>query len=676
MRSIGRNHLRERQATSRHSPATADNERVITSGAFHARLRMLIADLQDPDESVDPWQLDTFLARLDAQWPALHDGIANVFGEERAEEIGWRFLQIAARRFVERKPQLHELDRQRAASPNWLQDQHMVGYAAYTERFAGSLRGVETRLDYLRELNVSYLHLMPLLEPRPGDSDGGYAVANYRKVRADLGTMDDLEHLADTLRTHGISLVLDLVLNHVAAEHEWAQRARAGEQKYRDYFYLFTDRRLVDEYEKTLPEVFPDFAPGNFTWDDDLQAWVWTTFNAFQWDVNWSNPNVVGEYIDIMLFLANKGVEVLRLDAIAFLWKRLGTNSQNQPEVHHLTAILRSIARIAAPALAFKAEAIVGPNELVQYLGIGENAGRVSDLAYHNTWMVQLWSMLAARDTRLGVATLRSLPATPMGATWISYIRCHDDIGWAIDDDIAASVGLSGPKHRAFLSDWYAGELAESSSDGLVFQANPETGDRRISGTLASLTGASETYNDELSRTGLERVKTLVAAVFGFGGLPVIWSGDELGLPNDPEWDREKSHASDNRWAHRPVLPEDVVAQRHRPGSMPAAIFEWHAHVAEVRGSLPQLHASVASEVLPVANPAILALGRRHAAGDLVELYNVTGQASQWPAEWLTGFTLGSQELVDALTGRVVSRTPGGSISVPAWGRLWLVAAR
>jgi amylosucrase len=299
----------------------------------------------------------------------------------------------------------------------------MFGYACYTERFADDLRGLTGRLDYLDELGVTYLHLMPLLQPREGDNDGGYAVQDYRAVRSDLGTMDDLRDLTGTLRERGISLVMDLVLNHVAREHAWAEQARAGDPTYRDYFHVHPDRTLPDAFEATLPEVFPDFAPGNFTWDEELKGWVWATFNEWQWDLNWGNPEVMVEFADIILSLANLGVEVLRLDAVAFVWKRLGTNCQNQPEVHAITQVLRTVARIAAPALVFKAEAIVGPRDLVQYLGLGPHTGRVSDLAYHNSLMVQVWSMLATGSTLLARRALAALPPAPTTGTWITYVR-------------------------------------------------------------------------------------------------------------------------------------------------------------------------------------------------------------------------------------------------------------
>ena len=231
--------------------------------------------------------------------------------------------------------------------------------------------------------------------------------------------MDDLRALATALRERGIALTLDLVVNHVAREHEWAVRARAGEKRYREYFHVFDDRGLPDAYEATLPEVFPDFAPGSFTWDDEIDGWVWTTFNSWQWDLNWHNPDVFLEMADVVLYLANAGVECLRLDAIAFLWKRMGTSCQNQPEVHAITQALHAVSKIMAPALIFKAEAIVGPEDLVPYLGVGEHAGKVSDLAYHNSLMVQTWSALAASDARLASAALRRFAAKPT----------HDGVG-------------------------------------------------------------------------------------------------------------------------------------------------------------------------------------------------------------------------------------------------------
>lgn len=348
--------------------------------------------------SAEPYRLADLRARVERYLPELAASLSQVYPD--AEGVVARVAEILAHNLAARSAELQALDLQRVHTPDWFQKPEMVGYIAYTERFAQNLRGVIEKIPYLQELGVKYLHLMPLLLPRPGESDGGYAVADYRQIRPDLGSMDDLETLTTALRHQGISLCLDLVLNHVAREHPWAEAARRGQEKYRNYFYIYPDRSVPDQLERTLPEVFPDFAPGNFTWEEEVQGWVWTTFNSWQWDVNWSNPEVFLEYLDLILWLANKGVDVFRLDAIAFTWKRMGTNCQNQPEVHALTQALRAAVRIGAPAAVFKAEAIVSPEDLIAYLGQGVHYGKVSDLAYHNTLMVQIWSSLASRDTR------------------------------------------------------------------------------------------------------------------------------------------------------------------------------------------------------------------------------------------------------------------------------------
>ncbi len=616
----------------------------------------------------------SFHLRLDRWWADLSAGLAAVYPQPDA--LARRLVVLAATAYADRDDDLHELDERRLLEPDWLQQPRMFGYAAYTERFAGDLNGVADRLDYLQELGVTYLHLMPLLQPREGDNDGGYAVQDYRSVRPDLGSIDDLKALTTTLREHGVSLVMDLVLNHVAREHEWAARARAGEPRYRDYFHLHPDRTQPDAWEATLPEVFPDFAPGNFTWDDEAAGWVWTTFNAWQWDLDWANGEVLVEYADIVLFLANLGVEVLRLDAIAFLWKRMGTNCQNQPEVHAITQVLRTVARLAAPALAFKAEAIVGPRDLVQYLGQGGHAGRISDLAYHNSLMVQVWSMLATRDTVLSRHALAALPSTPISGTWITYVRCHDDIGWAIDDRDAAEVGLSGHDHRRFLSDWYAGDFPGSWSRGLVFQHNPATGDKRISGTAAALAGVEDDDGDDGDDgddAALARLFLAHAVVAGWGGVPVVWSGDELAQPNDPDWAAEPGHEGDNRWAHRPRLDPDRAALRADLRTVPGRVFQGLAHLARVRAALPQLHASASSRVLTDTDDGVLAVVRGHASGPLVGLYNVTGERRPFPLGRV--HELGLAAPYDALSGHEITAGADGQVRLPPYAAWWVVDA-
>jgi amylosucrase len=619
---------------------------------------------------------ELFAIRVQRWRPDLRAGLDALYPGDVAATLEQRLLLAAAQAYAARPADLHRLDQVRTFAPDWFQAPSMLGYAAYVDRFAGDLAGVQRQIPYLKELGVTYLHLMPLLRPREGDSDGGYAVADYRSVRPDLGRTADLVELAQALRAEGISLVLDLVLNHVAREHEWARAARSGDAHHRDYFYVYPDRASPDQFEATLPEVFPEFAPGNFTWDDEVHGWVWTTFNSFQWDVNWTNPDVFAEYADIVLWLANAGVEVLRLDAIAFLWKRLGTNCQNQPEVHAIAQGLRALIRIACPATLLKAEAIVAPDDLVQYLGQGRHHGKVSDLAYHNTLMVQIWSMLASRDVRLAVHALKELPRVPVTTAWICYLRCHDDIGWAIDDGDAEAVGLTGPGHRAVLSDFYLGRYPGSFGQGLVFQANPATGDRRVSGMTAALTGldaARASGDDEGARLAVARILLAHAVVLGWGGVPVLWMGDELGLPSDASWADEPGHEADNRWVHRPRMDPTVQAERAVAGTITADLFTGVRHLADARARLPLLHASTQSEVLDPADPGVLPVLRSHPEGELLELFNVTEHWRPFPAYRLA--ERGLAPAWDALTGAQIAAQPDGNVWLAPYQALWLTAA-
>lgn len=540
------------------------------------------------------YQAADLQARVRRHLPDLMAGLQAVYPQ--APAVAERAAQVIGRNLAERPPELLALDLERIHTPDWFQQPHMHGYIAYADRFAGTLQGVGQHIGYLKELGIRYLHLMPLLLPREGENDGGYAVADYRQVRPDLGSMEDLEALCTQLRHEGISLCLDLVLNHVAREHPWALAARRGDPKYRNYFYIYPDRTIPDQFERTLPEIFPDFAPGNFTWDEELKGWVWTTFNRWQWDVNWSNPEVFLEYLDLILWLANKGVEVFRLDAIAFTWKRLGTHCQNQPEVHALTQALRAAVRMAAPAVAFKAEAIVAPEDLIAYLGSGKHYGKVSELAYHNTLMVQIWSSLASRDTRLFTQALRRFPQKPPSTAWATYLRCHDDIGWAISDTDAAAVGLSGPAHRRFLSDFYKGDFPGSFARGLHFQENPTTGDRRTSGSAASLAGleaALESGNPRLIHLAIERILLAHAVFIGYGeGIPLIYMGDELGMLNDYDYAQEPAHKDDNRWLHRPRMDWAKAQRRHQEGTVEHRIFHGIKALLQARARTPQMHAA------------------------------------------------------------------------------------
>ena len=621
-----------------------------------------------------PSEREAFVLRLHRHWTDLWEGLEDPYGEDpRFAASLVRLVRVLAGRWAERPDDLRVLDRQRAFHPDWFQAPEMVGYVFYVDRFAGTIRGVEEHLSYLEELHVRYVHLMPLLRTRPGDNDGGYAVADYRAVEPGLGTMADLERLCGLMRDRGMSVCIDLVLNHCAAEHEWAVRSRSGDREYEDFFWIFPNRRTPNRYEKTLPEVFPDFAPGNFTKLPDGR-WVWTTFNAFQWDLNWANPRVFVEITDILLDLANRGIDVFRLDAVAFMWKRLGTNCQNQSEVHSLLRALRACARIAAPAVIFKAEAIVGPDDLAPYLGVGRNHGRECDLAYHNSLMVQYWSALATRDTRLMTHVLSAFPTKPATTSWGTYIRCHDDIGWAITEADAEALGWTGPEHRAFLSSFYAGEFPGSFAVGEVFQHNPVTGDSRISGSFASLAGLERA----LAEGGPHEVDLAVARILlghglimGWDGLPLLYMGDEIATLNDRSYRDEPSRASDSRWVHRPRMNWSRAAERHGGGPV-GRVFRGTQHLVQVRGTLPALHAATPLEVLDLGDPALFAFVRAHSSGPLLAVHNLTATPAVVEGRVLE--MVGLDLARDAISGDgpFVSGRP---VPLPPYALRWLVAA-
>jgi amylosucrase len=613
-----------------------------------------------------------FAERL-ARWgPDLRSGLADIAVGE-TDSMYARVINIAREAYENRSLELKERDL--TQPPDWFQRETAIGYVAYTDRFAGDLQGVAGKIPYLKSLGVTYLHLMPLLQPRPGQSDGGYAVMDFRSVAPEIGSIKDLEKLAAALHGQGISLTIDLVLNHVAREHEWAERARAGESKYRDYFYIYPDRVIPDQFEESLPEVFPDFAPGNFTWDEDLNGWVWTTFNSYQWDVNWSNPDVLVEFLEVIGFLANLGIDCLRLDAIAFLWKRMGTSCQNQSEVHSITQILRAFARIVAPSMIFQAEAIVGPNDVGAYLGQGNFEGKVSDVAYHNSLMVQVWAAFAAKDARLMAIALNRFASLPPGTAWTTYLRCHDDIGWAIDDSDAASLGWSGFGHRSFLADYYSGKFEGSPARGLVFQENPVTGDRRISGTAASLAGiesalqiADPATRETALTEGILRIACGYAIIFGFGGLPLIYMGDEWGLLNDYSFEQRIHEALDNRWVHRPFMPSFTEFT----GDALHVAQELSAHLtllASARKKLPQLHAAQRSTLHSTSNKAIFYVLREGSRGNLLQIYNmgpdeVALDANEFP--W-------TMDNIDLITGKPLDL--GDQIHIPGYAHWWLLPA-
>ena len=449
----------------------------------------------------------------------------------------------------------------------------------YVDLFAGDLQGLKAKIPYFQELGLTYLHLMPLFKCPEGKSDGGYAVSSYRDVNPALGTIDDLRDVIAALHEAGISAVVDFIFNHTSNEHEWAKGCAAGDPLYDNFYYIFPDRWMPDQYDRTLREIFPDQHPGGFSQLEDGR-WVWTTFNSFQWDLNYSNPWVFRAMAGEMMFLANLGVDILRMDAVAFIWKQMGTSCENLPQAHALIRAFNSVMRIAAPAVFFKSEAIVHPDQVVQYISQDE-----CQIGYNPLQMALLWNTLATREVNLLHQALTYRHNLPDHTAWVNYVRSHDDIGWTFTDEDAWQFGIHGYDHRQFLNRSFVNHFDGSFARGVPFQYNPSTGDCRVSGTAAALVGLAQ--NDPHA---VDRIKLLYSIALSTSGLPLIYLGDEVGTLNDDDWSQDSNKSDDSRWAHRPRYNEELYNQRHDSSTTAGQIFQGLRHMISIRQSNPRFN--------------------------------------------------------------------------------------
>jgi len=573
-------------------------------------------------------------------------------------------------RWVERPDELKALDAARETDPSWYQSHRMLGYVLYVDLFAGNLTGVRSHIPYLKEMGVTYLHLMPLFKCPAGDNDGGYAISSYREVNPRLGTMQELAELAADLRNHGISLCLDFVFNHTSDEHEWARAALGGSQEHQEYYRMFDDRKLPDQFEQTVRSVFPDEHPGCFTYRSRIRKWVWTTFKNYQWDLNYENPAVFNRMADEMLFLANQGVEVLRLDAVAFLWKRLGTNCENLPEAHQLIQAFNALVRIAAPAMVFKSEAIVAPNEVAKYISESE-----CQLSYNPNLMALLWNALATRETRLLRHSLRKRFGIPQNTAWTNYIRCHDDIGWAFSDEDAGELNIQPRDHRRFLNDFYTGKHPASFAIGLAFQENPHTGDARVSGSAASLCGlerALKLKDDHEIDLAVRRILMLHGVLFTLGGIPLLYSGDELGALNDYSYTDDPEKQGDTRWVHRASFDWNRAEQGRDVATPEGRIFTGLLRLGQMRQNNLAFTRSE-TEIVDTSNDHVLAYFRQHMEQSVLVLANFSEEPQSIEAVRLRQLGL-RRTLTDLVAGKLVIATE--TLTLEPYQLMVLIGAR
>lgn len=558
--------------------------------------------------------LQHFYIRLGANFYAIYSLFHQLYGHRPDfKQQMQRLVTSLTCAYIKRPQQLRKLDLAREKDHNWFLSQKWVGYALYCREFAGDLAGLQKRLSYLQDLGINLLHVMPILDCPKGKSDGGYAVRDFKKINPDVGTTRDLDNLVKNLKKRDMLLALDMVVNHTSNEHEWAAKARAGDKTYQDYYHVFDDRELPDLYEETMPEVFPETAPGNFTWDETMGKWVMTVFNDYQWDLNYSNPAVLIEMVEIILHWANHGADIIRLDAVAFLWKKIGSACQNEREAHLILQLMKDCCQVTAPGVLFIAEAIVAPVEVIKYFGEDAINAKECEIAYNATFMALLWDAVATKKAGLLNLGIRSIPDKLERATWLNYVRCHDDIGLGFDDNDIRSAGYDPKLHRKFLIDYYTGSHKVSPARGLAFGANKKNGDARIAGSLASLAGlesAIENNDPAAIQEAIDTILLLHSAIMAFGGIPLLYYGDAIGTLNDRSYLEDEHKQHDSRWLHRPRMNWDRAARRSKHGSIENRIFVPLKKMIAVRKEIPAFADHNNRELLDTDNPHLFVFSR------------------------------------------------------------------
>ncbi len=547
-----------------------------------------------------------------------------------------QLIDVMANAYTQRPLALKHRDDDKEKKGNWFLSNDIAGMSLYVDRFCGNLAGLPAKLEYCKKLGVNFLHLMPVMQSPEGESDGGYAVSDFRKVDTRFGTIEQLIDVQEQMSRAQMYLMLDIVLNHTSHRHEWAQKAKDGDKKYQDYFYMYNDRHLPDQFDKTMPEVFPEAAPGNFTWVPECNKWVMTVFHNYQWDLNYSNPAVFIEMLDTIFFYANLGVDVLRIDAPAFIWKQLGTTCQNLPQAHTILRLIKQCVQVATPGTALLGEAIVAPKEIMKYFGTGLYAAKECDFAYNATHMALQWDALATSDTRVMLAAQHELLQKPYGTSWITYTRCHDDIGLGYDDYMIQYAGYDAYEHRRFLKEYYSGVFNGSPAKGALFAVNEKTGDARISGSLASLCGLEKAVyeNNEHGITeAINKILMMQAHSFFIGGLPMIFYGDELGYTNDYSYQEDEGKHYDNRWMHRPVIDWKKNERINEENTTEQRIFSGTQRLIEIRKKLEVVSDFKNLTWLPPHNIHVAGYLRTHNGKKLYCVFNFSSKAA-----WLTMF--------------------------------------
>lgn len=601
--------------------------------------------------------------------------------EKHHDELRWLYMELydnssmfaelcdnMKRFYSERSGDLKASDAERECRPDWYKQNDLLGMMFYIDNFAENMKGVEARLDYLEQCNVNYIHLMPFLETPKGRSDGGYAVSDFRKVQEKLGSMEDLEELTAACRKKGMHVCMDFVMNHTSEEHEWAKRARQGDGEYMSRYFFFADDTLPSLYEKTVPQVFPTTAPGNFTWLPDAGHYVMTTFYPYQWDLNYKNPRVFNEMMYNFLYLANRGIDIIRIDAVPYIWKELNTPCRNLPQVHTIVRMMRMIGEIVCPGILLLGEVVMEPEKVTPYFGTVEKAE--CHMLYNVTTMATTWHTVATRDVRLLKRQLDIVNALPKDYVFLNYLRCHDDIGWGLDYGTLKMEGMGERSHKQYLNDYFQGYAGGSSSRGELYNADPITGDARFCGTTASMCGIEKAgfeKKEDAMETAIQLDVMLHAYMFMQSGIPVLYSGDEIGQVNDYTYKENPDKAADSRYIHRGKMNWTLAEHISDAATVEGKLFGRLKQLGEIRKREKVFAANADARTVETGQQSVLGLARSFGGETLLGLFNFSESGQTVRIHDMEGV------YTDLVTGEKTDLTES---AIPAYGFYYLKAEK
>lgn len=597
--------------------------------------------------------------------------------EKHSDELRWLYMELynndsmyaelcdnMQRFYLERKSTLRRSDVQREKNPDWYKENDMLGMMFYIDNFAGNMKGVQKKLDYIEKCNVNYIHLMPFLDTVEGRSDGGYAVADFRKVQEKLGTMEDLEKLTEACHTKKINVCMDFVMNHTSEDHEWAKRARQGEGEYMSRYFFYDNDAIPRQYEQTVPQVFPTTAPGNFTWLPECRHHVLTTFYPYQWDLNYKNPRVFNEMMYNFLFLANRGIDIIRIDAVPYIWKELGTQCRNLPQVHTIVRMMRMIGEIVCPGILLLGEVVMEPEKVVPYFGTVEKPE--CHMLYNVTTMATTWHTVATRDVSLLKKQLDIVNALPKNYVFLNYLRCHDDIGWGLDYATLRKEGIEEVPHKKYLNDYFRGYTGSSNSRAELYNEDPVTGDARLCATTASLCGierAGFEGNEAMMDSAIRLDVMLHAYMFMQSGIPVLYSGDEIGQINDYTYKKDVNKVQDSRYLHRGAFIWENAEKINDLTTVEGRVFQALDKLETIRKTEKAFVSNADTWTIETYEKELLCIGRYFEGDKLIGIFNFSEHdKTAWIHE-------DDGEYEDLLTGRKMKAC---GVDVPAYGFYYL----